>query len=193
MAHESVGVFHRPVRLSSVVSLLLVILGSSTGVLVLHYVAREAYRMQSAETTGTLYKLPAWAAMTPAERALSTKQASPPPAMEHQVRNIEGGRIEALGVSGSEPLNAFDGDITSTWETGPGSYLRLDMGRVYKLRSIELDAGSTGYQVTVSQDKRHWENLRPTRGGPCQCRYVEVRRISPSGNADSIRELRITK
>ena len=63
---------------------------------------------------------------------------------------------------------AYDGDLSTRWETGPqtkGHFFELDLGRVYKIRGFSLKLGTKpkdyprGYRVEVSTDSKRWKTV----------------------------------
>lgn len=63
---------------------------------------------------------------------------------------------------------AYDGDISSRWETGPqrkGHFFELDLGQEQTIRGISLKLGTKpldyprGYRVEVSSDRRKWQTV----------------------------------
>jgi hypothetical protein len=76
--------------------------------------------------------------------------------------------IAFSNVKSHEVNLAYDGDLSTRWDTGPqkkGYFFELDLGQVHKIRGFSLKLGTKlhdyprGYRVEVSTDKKIWETV----------------------------------
>lgn len=178
MAHDArVDVFHRPVRMSSLVWIALAVV-----VLVLVVLAvREATRMQRAETASGKYTLPQWAAVTRRERdeqarqenmtvnamssslgatiIKSSKGVGAPTKGDVDLRWVlnHGGAIETYGLKSSDPLWAIDSDINTCWTSAPTglTYWSLTLDHPRNVQ-IEIISQTGSGAVETSSDGVTW-------------------------------------